>query len=77
MKAKRTPAESSIAIRVAKHRAELRKKGLRPVQIWVPDTRSKAFRAKWLRATRKLANDPQEAELLEFIEKAQDFSGWR
>ncbi|MGL4487809.1 MAG: antitoxin MazE-like protein, partial [Yersinia sp. (in: enterobacteria)] len=30
---------ASIAQRVQKHRDELRKAGLRPVQIWVPDSR--------------------------------------
>ena len=29
--------------KVAAYRARLRRQGLRPVQIWVPDTRSPAF----------------------------------
>ena len=29
--------------KVRSHRTRLRKAGLRPVQIWVPDVRSKAF----------------------------------
>lgn len=29
--------------KVRAHRARLRKAGLRPVQIWVPDVRSEAF----------------------------------
>jgi hypothetical protein len=29
--------------KVRAHRARLRKQGLRPVQIWVPDVRSRAF----------------------------------
>jgi len=29
--------------KVRAHRTRLRRKGLRPVQIWVPDVRSKAF----------------------------------
>jgi hypothetical protein len=32
--------------RVTKHRAELRARGPRPIQIWVPDTRSAAFAAE-------------------------------
>jgi len=31
--------------KVQEHRKRLRKLGLRPIQIWVPDVRSKAFRA--------------------------------
>jgi Protein of unknown function (DUF3018) len=37
-----TPARSSRE-KVRAHRARLRKQGLRPVQMWVPDVRSKAF----------------------------------
>jgi Protein of unknown function (DUF3018) len=29
--------------KVRRHRERLREQGLRPVQIWVPDTRSPAF----------------------------------
>lgn len=35
--------QSNNASRVQKHRATLRASGLRPVQIWVPDTRQKAL----------------------------------
>jgi len=33
----------SIAERVQKRRAALRKAGLRPIQLWVPDTRRPEF----------------------------------
>lgn len=39
-----TAARSTSREKVRAHRARLRKQGLRPVQIWVPDVRSKAFR---------------------------------
>lgn len=32
--------------RVAAHRARLRRQGLRPVQIWVPDVRAPGFAAE-------------------------------
>jgi hypothetical protein len=32
-------------LRVAAHRQRLREQGMRPIQIWVPDTRSDAFAA--------------------------------
>ena len=38
---RRTPAR----LRVAAHRQRLRNQGMRPVQIWIPDTRSDAFAA--------------------------------
>lgn len=34
---------SNINDRVQKHRATLRASGLRPIQIWVPDTRRPGF----------------------------------
>jgi len=37
----RTPAR----LRVAAHRQRLRDQGMRPVQIWIPDTRSTTFAA--------------------------------
>ena len=36
-------APSTGAQRVAKRRAALRAQGLRPIQIWVPDTRAPGF----------------------------------
>ena len=38
-----SPTRSIARNKVRAHRARLRKQGLRPVQIWVPDIRSKAF----------------------------------
>ena len=38
-----TTDRSTSRDKVRTHRARLRKAGLRPVQIWVPDVRSKAF----------------------------------
>lgn len=37
------PKPSSSRDKVRAHRARLRKEGLRPIQIWVPDVRSKTF----------------------------------
>ncbi|WP_269902252.1 antitoxin MazE family protein [Paenalcaligenes faecalis] len=47
-----TPNSTS---RVQKHRAKLRKAGMKPVQIWVPDTTSKAFIAECERQSRLIA----------------------
>jgi hypothetical protein len=33
-------------VKVQEHRDRLRKQGLRPIQIWVPDVRSRAFRSE-------------------------------
>ena len=36
---------AAARVRVAAHRQRLHSQGLRPVQIWIPDTRSEAFAA--------------------------------
>lgn len=38
-----SPARSISRDKVRKHRTRLREQGLRPVQIWVADVRSRAF----------------------------------
>ncbi len=67
---------SVTAKRVQKHRAGLRARGLRPVQIWVPDTRRSGFAEECRRQSRVLANDPAEKEILDWIESVSDFGGW-
>jgi hypothetical protein len=41
-----TSNPKSSRVKVQEHRERLRKQGLRPIQIWVPDVRSRAFRAE-------------------------------
>lgn len=37
--------DTSVQARVRAHRARLRRQGLRPIQIWVPDVHSPEFTA--------------------------------
>jgi hypothetical protein len=67
---------STTAERVRKHRAQLRRAGLRPIQIWVPDTKKKSFAAECRRQCLRLRKDPQEKEILESIGKVADLTGW-
>ncbi len=66
-----------ISKRVQKHRERLRAAGLRPVQIWVPDTRKEGFAEECCRQSLLVADDPQEIEILEWIEKVSDQRGWK
>jgi hypothetical protein len=52
--------------RTAKYRASLRQAGLRPVQLWVPDTRAPGFGAK-ARA---------ECERINAADKAENMMAW-
>lgn len=79
MTRKKTPARrrpASVNERVAKYRAGLRKSGLKPIQIWVPDTSAPGFAEECRRQSRLLQNDPHEQEILDWIEKVADTDGW-
>ncbi|MCL1981356.1 MAG: antitoxin MazE family protein [Proteobacteria bacterium] len=65
-----------LAERVEKHRNKLRKAGLRPVQIWVPDARRPGFAEECRRQSLALKNDPHESEIMAWIEAATDTSEW-
>jgi hypothetical protein len=60
--------------RMKGYRARKQATGLRLIQLWVPDTRSKRFAAECKRQSRLLKGDPAEAETLEFIERAGDWN---
>ena len=54
--------------KVKAYRARLRAQGLRPLQIWVPDTRSPAFAEEARRQSLLVALSPHEAEDQAFID---------
>jgi hypothetical protein len=54
--------------KVRAHRARLRRQGLRPIQIWVPDVRSPAFAAEAHRQSLAVATSPHAREDQEFID---------
>ena len=59
--------------RVAAHRDRLRKQGLRPIQIWVPDVNSPEFKAEAHRQSLEVARSPQEQDDLDFIDSHIDW----
>lgn len=68
----------SIATRVQQHRDRLRRAGLRPIQIWVPDTRSVSFLAECRKQSLLVASaDKDDTELSEIMENAlTDIECW-
>lgn len=68
---------ASTSARVQKHRAALREAGLRPVQIWVPDTRRPGFAEECRRQSLLLQGDPHEREIAGWLEAAADHEGWQ
>jgi len=59
---------SSVRQRVADHRARLRRQGLRPVQIWVPDVRAPGFAAEAHRQSALAASSSHAAEDQAFVD---------
>ena len=57
-------------LKVKKHRDQLRAQGLRPVQIWVPDVRTDAFKAEASRQSALVASSPHETDDQAFIDAA-------
>jgi hypothetical protein len=58
--------------KVRAHRERLRRRGLRPIQIWVPDVRSAAFIAEAHRQSVAVSKSPQVAEDQNFIDAVSD-----
>ena len=70
---------TTVAERVKKRRDALRMAGLRPVQIWVPDTSRPDFAEECKRQS-KLASqaDREDVEMLGFMDQAlSDIDGWK
>jgi hypothetical protein len=67
-----------VKARVQKHRDTLRRAGLRPVQIWVPDTRRPDFAEECRRQSRLAAQaDMADTDLLHFMDAVlADVDGW-
>lgn len=59
--------------KVRAYRQRLRKQGLRPIQIWVPDTRAPGFAEEAHRQSLAVANSPQEKDDQDFVDAA---SSW-
>jgi hypothetical protein len=63
----------SSRAKVREHRERLRKQGLRPIQIWVPDVTSPEFRAEAHRQSLAVANSAGEAEDQAFVDAISDW----
>ncbi len=60
-----SPKSSQEKVRV--HRERLREQGLRPIQIWVPDVRSRSFKVQAHRQSRAVAESPHARADQDFI----------
>ncbi|GGA80104.1 antitoxin MazE [Brucella endophytica] len=63
----------SSRVKVRAHRARLRAQGLRPIQIWVPDVRTPAFKAKAHRQSLAVAASAKADADQAFIDAISDW----
>ncbi len=59
--------------KVRAHRDRLRRRGLRPIQIWVPDVRSRAFAREAHRQSLLVADAALEREDQAFVDAVSDW----
>lgn len=71
-------ASTHVNERVQKHRDALRKAGLRPVQLWVPDTRRPDFAEECRRQCRLVAHsDAGDRATQQLLDEAlADLDAW-
>jgi hypothetical protein len=61
--------------RVQRHRNELRRRGLRPVQIWIPDTRAPGFAEEAHRQSQAVAAADAKDSIMQWLETVSVFPG--
>ena len=74
--AEREKKRAAARERVRKHREALRAQGLRPIQIWVPDTRKPGFAEEARRQSLAVRDDPHEKEIFDFIDAVMEGTEW-
>jgi hypothetical protein len=74
-RSKRSGRPHTSKAKVRAHRERLRRQGLRPIQIWVPDVRSPVFVAEAWRQSRAVAESSHAREDQAFIDGVSEH--WR
>jgi hypothetical protein len=69
-----TSSKSASRDKVRAHRDRLRRRGLRPIQIWVPDVRSRTFAREARRQSRLVATSRFEAEEQAFVDAISEWN---
>ena len=68
-----THGKRSSRDKVRDYRQRMRARGLRPIQIWVPDTRTAAFRAEAHSQSLVVAESARARADQDFIDAISDF----
>lgn len=67
----------NVSERVRRHRESLRAAGLRPIQIWVPDSRSPGFAEQCRQQSLAVRGDRLEAKTLDWLADVADTTDWK
>jgi hypothetical protein len=67
-------ADRDVGKRVADHRTRLRNQGLRPLQIWVPDTRTPGFAEEAHRQSVLAAASDAASQDQDFVDAISQFN---
>jgi hypothetical protein len=59
--------------KVRAHRERLRRRGLRPIQVWVPDVHAPGFRREARRQSRLVGTSPHEADDQAFVDSVSEW----
>jgi Protein of unknown function (DUF3018) len=70
----RTTRRLKTRNKVRAHRERLRRRGLRPIQIWVPDVRSPAFAREAHRQSLVIANNASERKDQDFVDAISEWT---
>ena len=68
------PKPKPSRVKVREHRERLRRQGLRPIQIWVPDVGAPAFRTEAHRQSLAVAASSRAHEDQTFIDAVSTFT---
>jgi hypothetical protein len=71
-----TAAKLAARDRVRKHRESLRAQGLRPIQIWVPDTRRPGFAEEARRQCLAVNDAEHDKEVFDFMDAVMVGTEW-
>jgi hypothetical protein len=64
------------AQKMKEYRSRLRASGLRPIQLWVPDVRSQKIINEIRKQSLRVSSDPQDSNIMDFVESVMDQDGW-
>ncbi len=70
-----TNRKRGLRDKVRAYRERMRARGLRPIQIWVPDTRTAAFRSEAHRQSPAVARSALAREDQAYIDAISDLDG--